>query len=292
MTVLPLVVVTSLPSILIFTGSIFEDWSNGALEYWSIAPHPPLHHSSTPSLHSCSAFLFRNMRVKLVSVLLDKCRRGHRRCIAERANRIAHDVAADVENQIEIVSFSVATFDPVKNLFHPVTAFAAGTALAARFMSEKAREIPCGSDHAGRFVHDDDSARAEQASRRLDRLIVQVDFLDLFRPQHGHRSAAGNHALEFLAIGHAPAIFIEKPFERIAHFHFVHAGLGDMPANAEKFGPLALFCAHGRVGRRAMRDDPRQRSQCLDIVHHGWTTEQPVGRWKRGFYLWPSAAAL
>ena len=79
------------------------------------------------------------MRFKFVAEFLDKCRRGHCRGIAERTNRIAHDVAADVENQIEIGFFALAMFDAVKNLFHPMAAFAAGTALATRFVGKKTR---------------------------------------------------------------------------------------------------------------------------------------------------------
>src|SRR5918996_950330 len=168
MTVLPLVVMTSLPSILIFIGSMVLRRGRPACL--------PLGRATTQgrpySLMSQRASLFRNVRVKLVSVLFDK--RGGRHCrrVAERANRIAHDVTADVENQIEVVLFSITVLDAVKNLFHPVTTFAAGAALAARLMGEKARQIPRRPDHAGRLVHDNDAARAEQTSRRLDRFIV------------------------------------------------------------------------------------------------------------------------
>src|SRR5206468_2945315 len=147
-----------------------EDWVIGVKEYWSIAP-PPI----TPSLLSrYRAALFRNMRFKLVAVFLDKRCRRHSCRIAERTNRIPHDVAADVENQIEIALLARAVLDAVKNLFHPVTAFAARAALAAGFVSEKTSEVPRGADHARGIVHDDYSAGAEQASRRLDGLVIEI----------------------------------------------------------------------------------------------------------------------
>ena len=85
--------------------------------------------------------------------------------------------------------------DAVKNLFHPVAAFAAGTALAAGLMGVKARDIPCRPHHADSLVHDDDAAGAEQTARRRHRFVIEIYFFDLIGLQHRHRGAAGDHAL-------------------------------------------------------------------------------------------------
>src|SRR4030095_15440126 len=292
MTVLPFVVTTSRPSIMMFTGSIIEDWSNGMLECWTIVPRPSLHYSRTPSLHSHRAALFRNVRFKLVAVFLDKRRRRHGRRIAERTNRIPHDIATDVENQIEIALLARAVLDAAKNLFHPVTAFAARAALAAGLVGEKPSEVPRGVDHTRGIVHDDHSAGAEQASRRLDGLVIEIHLFDLLGAQHRHRSATRNDTLEFSAVGNSAAVFIEKLFEWIAHFHFVDTGLSYVTTDAEKFSPLALLRAHGRISRRPMFDNPGQRCQCLNIVDHRRTAEQAMGRRKRRLDLWPTSAAF
>src|SRR5262245_3357071 len=134
MTVLPLVVTTSLPSMVIFTGSIGEDCGDGVLENWSIALHPSLHYSNTTLLHvlvSYRASLLGDVRFEFVAKLADKCARRPGSGVAERANRVARDVAGDVENQIQITFFAVTILNAVKDFLHPVAALAAWAALPA-----------------------------------------------------------------------------------------------------------------------------------------------------------------
>ena len=70
--------------------------------------------------------------------------------------------------------------------------------------------------------------------------------------------------------------------------HVLHAVLPTRQAPR-----LFLFqtCA-ARIRRRAMLEDPRQRRQCLDVVHHRRATEKPVGRRKRRLDLWPTSATF
>ena len=113
-------------------------------------PNIPLFQFSTIPFSPCIAFAAM-CASNSSRYFFDKRRRRHRRRVAKRTDRIAHDVAADVENQIEIVLVAFAMLDAVKNLFHPVTAFAAWTALTAGFMGEKARKVPRGPHHAGAY---------------------------------------------------------------------------------------------------------------------------------------------
>src|SRR5690348_12127300 len=105
MTVVPLVVVISWPSTMILTGSIkIKEWNVGILGRWNIdfRSPPSLQYSSTRLSHSHRAFLFLDVCLEFVAIFLDKRRRRHGRCVTEWTNRIAHDVAADIKNQIEI----------------------------------------------------------------------------------------------------------------------------------------------------------------------------------------------
>ena len=122
-------------------------WSGGVLECWSIASFNPslhhrLHHSTTPSVQysilSERTAPVGDMRFELLSVFPNERACRHGRGVAKRADRITHDVAADVKNQIQVAGLAVAMLETVKNLFHPVTAFAARAALAAGFMGEEA----------------------------------------------------------------------------------------------------------------------------------------------------------
>src|SRR5262245_49414131 len=119
---------------------------------------PTIQYSITRLLHSQRASLLRDVRFKLFTILFNKSRRGHSRRVAKGTNRVAHNVAADVENQIEIVLVSVTLLNAVKDLFHPVTPFAARAALTTGLVGEKPGKVPRGANHAGGIVHHDDPA--------------------------------------------------------------------------------------------------------------------------------------
>src|SRR6188508_2597226 len=105
------------------------------------------HHPNTPALHSLQfsphrASPRRDMCVEFITEFFDKRRRWHCRRITKGADGISHNVAADVENQIQIRRVPFTMFNAVKNFFHPVATFAAWTALAARLMGVKASDVP------------------------------------------------------------------------------------------------------------------------------------------------------
>src|SRR5215471_15175315 len=268
-----------------------EYWNIGLTEYW-LPIAPPFHYSIIPLLHSHRAFLFLDVPFEFVPIFVDKRRRGHGCGVPEWANRIAHDVAADIENEIEIALLAFALLDAAKNFFHPVTAFAARSALPAGLVGEKMCQVPCGANHTGAIVHDDHAAGTEEATRRLNGFVVQVYIFDFFATQHRHRSAAGNHTFELSAIRHPAAILFKKFFEWVPHDQLINARFVDMAADAEEFGAFAFFRAHGRVGSSTMIENPGQRCQRFDIVDDRRTAEEPVGRRKRRFDFWPASAAF
>src|SRR5215475_159157 len=77
------------------------------------------------------ASLLLDVRFELGAVFLDKSSRRHRGRISERANRIAHNVPADTQDQVQIPHGSLPIFDAAEDLFHPIATLAAGSALAA-----------------------------------------------------------------------------------------------------------------------------------------------------------------
>src|ERR1044071_4934428 len=275
MTVLPLVVMTSLPSMVIFTGSINLIYYVGAT---CVVARPngagtQVRPYGFYGLLSHRAPLLCDVRFKFAAKLAYECARRPGSGITEGADRVARDVARDVENQIQVTLFALAIFDPMQNLLHPVAAFAAWAALAAGLVREESGKVQRGPHHAGAFVHDDHAARPEQTARGLHGFVVEVHFVNLVGKQHGHPTAAGNDPFEFLAARHAAAIFFKKFFERIAHLHFINAGFRDMAADAEQLGAFAFFRAQSRIRCRAPFEDPWQRREGLDVVHHGRTTE-------------------
>ncbi len=93
---------TSLPFIVSFTGSRELKNQIGVMEYWSIGSGIPitplLQYSIVPSACFHRAAFLLDMRFKLFPEFPNERRRRHRRGIAERTNRVSHDVAADIQN--------------------------------------------------------------------------------------------------------------------------------------------------------------------------------------------------
>src|SRR6476620_5308970 len=124
MTVLPLVVTTSLPSMVIFTGSMNLIFMSGR-PCVLVRPNRADTQVRPYGLLSHRAPFLCDVRFEFAAKLAYKCARRPGGGITEGADRVARDVARDVENQIQITLFALAIFDPVQNLLHPVAAFPA-----------------------------------------------------------------------------------------------------------------------------------------------------------------------
>src|SRR5262245_30563217 len=73
-----------------------------------------------------------DVRLELVAELVDVARDRHRGRVAERAEALAEDAVADVEQQVELGLLRVAVLDLVQELHHPARPLAARRALPAR----------------------------------------------------------------------------------------------------------------------------------------------------------------
>src|SRR5215470_4223312 len=85
---------------------------------------------------------------ELVPEVLD---RGHHRAdrtVAERAERAAEDVVADVEQLVQVFLGALAPVQPVKDADHPVRPLAARGALAAGLVLVELGPPERGVDHA------------------------------------------------------------------------------------------------------------------------------------------------
>ena len=76
-----------------------------------------------------------NVLLKFIPIFFYKGCGRHGGGIAKWTDRITHDVAADVENEIHVAFIALAVLDAPEDFFHPVATLAARAALAARFMS-------------------------------------------------------------------------------------------------------------------------------------------------------------
>src|SRR5690242_15938911 len=78
--------------------------------------------------------------LELAAELVDVARDRDRGRLAERAEALAVDAVADVEQQIELVLLGVAGFEPAQDLRHPARSLAARRALAAGLVLVELRD--------------------------------------------------------------------------------------------------------------------------------------------------------
>src|SRR5215212_3009161 len=72
--------------------------------------------------------------LEFVPVVLDERAHRHRRCVSQRADRTPLNVVRDIVEQIQILGLAAAVLDAIHHTVEPTGAFAAGRALAARFL--------------------------------------------------------------------------------------------------------------------------------------------------------------
>src|SRR5690606_5205621 len=131
-----------------------------------------------------------DVRLELLAEELDAGRDGRRRAVAERAERAAQDVVADVHERVEVLERALAVLDAVQHELHPVGALAARRALAAGLVRVELRPPRDRAHHARRLVEDLQRARAEHRPGLADRLVVERHVEVLLGEQRG-RGAAG-----------------------------------------------------------------------------------------------------
>src|SRR5438034_4148816 len=85
---------------------------------------------------------------ELVAELVDVARDRHRGRVAERAETVAEDPVAHVEQEVELVLLGVAVLDSVQELHHPTGALAARRALPARLVHVELRHPQAEQDDA------------------------------------------------------------------------------------------------------------------------------------------------
>src|SRR5438067_9744326 len=102
-----------------------------------------------------------DMRLELVAELVDVAGDRHRGRVAERAEALAEDAVADVEQQVELALLCAPVLDLVQELHHPARPLAARRALAARLVHVELRDAEPELNHAGPVVDHDHGARAE-----------------------------------------------------------------------------------------------------------------------------------
>src|SRR5215469_13913712 len=167
----------------------------------------------------------------LVAEVLDGGGNRHRHGVAERAERAADDVVADVEDRFQVFVGALALLDPLDRPHHPVGALPARCALAAGLVLVELGPPERGPDHAGRLVEDLECPGAEDGARRGNALEVQRHVQVGVGQQRGGRPAR-RPELEPVP-GPDAARQVKQLAQRDAERRLVLARAGDVPGQRE-----------------------------------------------------------
>src|SRR6266496_3841674 len=127
----------------------------------------------------------------LVPEVLDRGGDRADRAVAERTERPAEDVVADVQQLLQVFLAALAVLQPVEHADHPERPLPAGRALAARLVLVELGPPQGGPDHAGGFVEDLQRPGAEQRPGRSHRFEVERHVEVLVGEDRGGRPAGG-----------------------------------------------------------------------------------------------------
>ncbi len=101
--------------------------------------------------------------------------------VAQRADGVAFDLMADIEQHIDLALLGLALGHALEHPPHPARALAAGRALAARLMLVEIGEPRDGADDVGRLVHDDHRRGTEARLQRLEAVEIHREIVALAR---------------------------------------------------------------------------------------------------------------
>src|SRR5579883_2736928 len=118
------------------------------------------------------ATFMRDVMLILLTEELDAARNGTGGRVAQGAERLAADVIADIQQQVDIALPTVAMLDAMQDFGQPVGSLATGGAFTAGFIAVEFCHAQYGVYYARVLVHDDHAAGAEHRTGGGDCLEV------------------------------------------------------------------------------------------------------------------------
>src|SRR5581483_4100632 len=187
------------------------------------------------------------------------------------------DVGAEALELIEVALDGLAVGHPVDQAERLDRPGPAWHAFAARLDHRELEEVAGHVDHAGRVVHHDHPARADDRAQPAQALVVQRHVQVVGRDAAAGWTA-GLDRLEGAAVGDTPAEVVDDLPERYPERHFHDAGVGHLAGQSEHLGAAALLGSDRRVPVAAVAHDGRDVGERLDVVDEGWLAPEPVRR--------------
>ena len=229
--------------------------------------------------------------LELVAELVHVTRDRHRGRIAERAEALAEDAVAHVEQEVELVLVGAAVVDLPQDLHHPARTLAARRALPAGLVHVELRHAQPQLHHAAAVVDRDHRARTEQRPRRSERVEVERR-VDLVGGQHRNRRASWDDRLQLASARDPAADVVDQLAQRRPVRELVVASLHDVAAERDHARAGRVLDADLRVLVPAELEHLRDGRDRLDVVDQRRGRVEPRDRRERRLRARLAALAL
>src|SRR5579884_721170 len=190
---------------------------------------------------------------------------GPGRRVAQAAVGTPVNLAADVEQQVNVAGLPAAGGDAVEYLIHPARAFAAGRALPTGLVHVELGGALHQQHDIRLIVENHEAAGAEQRAVGLAAFIIEINVGALLGGHDLHGRPARNDGLELAA--RDAARDLDQLHQWRAQLDLVVGGPGDMPADGHDLGAFALLCAVLGVLCAAVGQNPGRRAVGLHVVN-------------------------
>src|SRR5437588_10427278 len=153
-----------------------------------------------------------------------------------------------------------------KGFLQPVRSFTTGDAPSAAFVLVELHRAKGEFYDALLVVNNYHAARTEHRSGLRDRIEIHGD-INFIRSKNGTGRSARHHALQLATVGDAAAHVVQHLLQVVAHGQFVHAGLGDVTAEAEQARAAVFRSAQLGIPVGAAKNNVRDVGQRFGIIN-------------------------
>src|SRR5450830_346106 len=221
-----------------------------------------------------------DVRVQLIAEVAQGSEHRVGRRSAESAERAFDDVARELLQQLDVSLTSISLSDALQSFQHALGAQPTGHALAARLVLRELQEVARQVDHAVGVVDHHEATGADAGARGAELLVVDLHVEHLVG-QAAARRPAELHGLERASGQHAAADVEDDVAQRGAHRHLDQAAVGDLAGEREDLCTTRFADAHGGESLGAVRHDPVDIGERLDVVDVGGSAPEPRDRGER-----------
>src|SRR5262249_31012744 len=219
----------------------------------------------------------------------------------DRCARYDADGAGHLLQDLQVFDTTPPVAHAIHHLHHPACPLAAGRALAARLMREKAAAIVEHLNDGSSFIEDGDRRRAQPKTADFARPVEVERRVELLLGHDAHADTPRNAALGIAPLPDSSAMPVDQLPHGDPHWQLHTTRLVHLPAEAVEFWPIAAGVARVfQVGRHSHRlkpvgtavDNVSDAGQRFDVIDHRRLAKRAFDGGERRLDAWPGSLAL